>query len=137
MPERARGLIESALAGTPYLARALELLHEAAAGGSDECCAVWSEHGATVTALALVGLVAGARGAGRIHLLLGNDPQLVTRACDVLRAMGARLAVAEWPDDTSYAGALALLLASGFYEEGRIADYYRPGVDQRILRRDL
>jgi ribosomal protein S18 acetylase RimI-like enzyme len=90
-----------------------------------------------VTALALVGLVAGARGAGRVHLMLGDDPQLVTRACDVLRAMGARFAMAEWPDDGAFTGALRQLRDSGFHDEGRIADYYRAGVDQVILRRDL
>jgi hypothetical protein len=137
MPQRARGLIDSALAGTPYLSRALDLLDQAADGHSDESCAVWSEHGSAVTAFALVGLVAGARGAGRIHLLLGDDPQLITRACDVLRAMGARFAMAEWPDDASFAPAVGQLRAAGFHEEGRIADYYRPGVDQIILRRDL
>ena len=137
MPARARALIESALAGSPYLERALELLDEAARGGSDESCAVWTEHAGAVRGVALVGMVAGARGAGRIHLLIGDDPQLVMRACDVLRAMGARFAMAEWPDDGPFAAALALLRASGFAQEARIADYYRAGVDQFILRHDL
>lgn len=137
MPARARDLIASALADTPYLPRALELLHIAADHDSDESCAIWSEHRGVVTAVALVGLVAGASGAGRIHLLLGDDPHLVTRACDALRAMGARFAMAEWPEDPPFNDALERLRQSGFKDEARIASYYRPGVDQCILRRDL
>lgn len=132
-----RALIESALGGTPYLERALELLRVAQRGESDECCAVWSEHGGAVRAVALVGLVAGARGAGRIHLLLGEDPRLVRRSCDVLRAMGARFAIAEWPDDAPFASAFGQLRQAGFRVEARVPDYYRPGVDQVILRSDL
>lgn len=137
MPARARDLIESALSGTPYLARTLELLDAATHGDSNESCALWSEHRGEVTAVALVGLVAGATGAGRIHLLLGDDPRLVARACDVLRSLGARFVMAEWPDDGPFVNARARLQQSGFEEEACIPDYYRPGVDQFILRRDL
>jgi hypothetical protein len=137
MPARARALIQAALGGTPYLGRALELLDAASTHASDECCAVWAEHGGSVTALALVGLVAGTEGSGRIHLLLGDDPHLVARAGDVLRAMGARLAMAEWPDDTPFAAAIRRLREEGFEEEARIPDFYRPGVAQIFLRRDL
>ncbi|HEU4988331.1 MAG: hypothetical protein KGL93_13960 [Gemmatimonadota bacterium] len=137
MRARARDLIESTLGGTPYLARALELLALAEREAGDESCAVWTEHAGAVTALGLVGLVAGASGAGRIHLLLGHDSRLVASVCDVLRAMGARFAMAEWPDDAPFAGAIGLLRDAGFAEEARIAGYYRPGVDQVFLRRDL
>ncbi len=137
MAPGARALIESALDGTPYLARALELVSAAERRESDECCAVWSEHARAVSAVALVGLVAGANGAGRVHLLIGDDPHLVRRACDVLRAMGARFAIAEWPDDATFAGAFRQLREAGFREEARIPDYYRPGVDQVFLRRQL
>ncbi len=137
MTTRARRLVEAALGGTPYLARTLELLAVAEGPASDECCAVWSEHGGDATSLALVGLVAGARGAGRLHLLLGNDPHLVARACDVLRAMDARFAMAEWPDDAPFAAAIRRLHEEGFREEARVPDFYRPGVDQVFLRRDL
>jgi hypothetical protein len=137
MPPLARALVESALGGTPYLAPAVELLEQAVQGGSDECVAVWTEHGGAATALARVGLVAGASGAGRIRLLLGNDPHRVARACDVLRAMGARFVVAEWPADAAFAAAVALLEQYGFTEIARIPDYYRPGVDQVVLRHDL
>ncbi|MGH7669923.1 MAG: hypothetical protein ACRENQ_10575 [Gemmatimonadaceae bacterium] len=137
MPRRARDLIEVTLGGTSYLTRALELLEIAERQASDECCAVWTEHGGAATALALVGLVAGTSGAGRVHLLVGDDPHLIARACDVLRAMGARFAIAEWPDDTPFQGALRRLREEGFAPEARIADYYRPGVDQVVMRRDL
>ena len=137
MPARARDLVQSALQGTPYLERALELLSVAEHRDSDESCALWTEHAGTVTALALVGLVAGARGAGRIHLLLGDDPHLVARACDVLRAMGARFAIAEWPDDVPFHDARRRLREEGFDEEARIPHYFRAGVDQIFLRRDL
>ncbi len=137
MPARARHLIEAALAGTPYLARGLELLQAAEHGAGDECCAVWTERENAVTAVALVGLVAGAEGAGRIHLLIGGDPHLVSRALDVLRAMGARFAMAEWPSDDAFAGAVERLRQEGFREEARIPGFYRAGVDQLFLRREL
>ncbi|MHB1862291.1 MAG: hypothetical protein ACYCVL_04900 [Gemmatimonadaceae bacterium] len=137
MPARARDLIESALGGTPYLTRALELLAIAQRQDSDECCAVWIEHGDMVTAVALVGLVAGSTGAGRVHLLAGHDPHLVARACDVLRAMGARFAMAEWPDDAPYRAAIRRLREEGFDEEARIPDFFRDGVALLFLRRDL
>jgi hypothetical protein len=137
MLRHARRLVEATLGGTPYLARVLELLAVAERAESDECCVVWSEHGDTATSVAVVGLVAGAQDAGRIHLLLGNDPRLVARACDVLRAMNARFAMAEWPDDTPFAGGIRRLREEGFHEEARVTDLYRPGVDQVFLRRDL
>ncbi len=137
MPPRARDLIESVLRETPYRSRALELLEVAEHRSSDESCAVWTEHEGAVTSLALVGLVAGARGAGRIHLLLGDDPHLVARACDVLRAMGARFAIAEWPDDAPFREPLRRLREEGFAQEARIPDYFRAGVDQVFMRRDL
>ena len=137
MPARARDLVESALRGTPYLGRALELLDIAERRSSDESCAIWSEHDGAVTSLALLGLVAGARGAGRIHLLLGDDPHLVARSCDVLRAMGARFAIAEWPDDAPFREPLRRLREEGFAQEARIPDYFRSGVDQVFMRRDL
>lgn len=137
MPARARDLIQSALGGTPYLPRALELFEAAEHQTSDESCAVWTEHAGVVTALALAGLVTGASGAGRIHLLLGEDPHLVARTCDVLRAMGARFAIAEWPDDGPFREPLRRLREEGFSQEARIPDYYRPGVDQVVMRCNL
>jgi hypothetical protein len=137
VPARARQLLETVLGGTPYVARGLELLEAATHPASDECCAVWVEHDGRITALALVGLVAGSKGAGRVHLLVGLDPHLVARALDVLRAMGARFAMAEWPDDATFASAIRRLHEEGFREEGRIAQFYRAGVDQVFLRRDL
>jgi hypothetical protein len=137
MSPGARELIEAALGGTAYLDRALELLDTAARGNSSECCAVWSEHGGVANALALVGLVAGASGAGRVHLLVGDSPRIVAQACDVLRAMGARFAMAEWPDDAAFAAAILRLRADGFHEVARVSGFYRPGVDQVFLRRDL
>ena len=125
MPTRARDLIESTLGGTPYLARALELLDLAERQNSDESCAVWTEHEGAVTSLALVGMVAG------------DAPRLVARACDVLRAMGARFAIAEWPDDIPFREALRRLREEGFAQEARIPDYFRAGVDQVFMRRNL
>jgi hypothetical protein len=134
---RARDLIASSLAGTLYLERALELLHVAERGDSTESCAVWAERDGAVHAVALVGLVAGAIGAGKIHLVLGDDRHVVARACDVLRALGARFALAEWPDDSSFAASITVLREEGFVEEARIPDFYRPGVALLFLRRDL
>jgi hypothetical protein len=134
---RARDLISSSLGGTPYLARALELLGVAEQGDTTESCAVWSERDGTVHAVALVGLVAGAVGAGKIHLAIGDDRHVVSRACDVLRALGARFALAEWPDDSPFLESMTILREEGFAEEARIPDFYRPGVALVFLRRDL
>ena len=73
----ARILIESSLGGTPYVARALELLDIAERGISSESCVVWSEHGGVVHTVALVGLMAALNGGGQIHLLLGDDRHIV------------------------------------------------------------
>jgi hypothetical protein len=133
----ARELVASALGGTPYVARALELMDVAAHGASDEAVAVWTERDDAVHAVALVGLVSGAVGAGRVHLMVGHDPHIVDRACDVLRAMGARFAMAEWPDDATFAPAVEMLRTAGFREVGRIPDFYRAGTAQVFLRRNL
>ena len=135
--DSARHLIEASLAGTPYLVRALELADIAARRDSTESCAIWSERGGVVHSVALVGLVPGAIGAGKIHLVLGDDRHVVARACDVLRALGARFAAAEWPDDAPFTQASIILRQEGFVEEARIPDFYRPGVALVFLKRDL
>ena len=134
----ARILIESSLGGTPYVARALELLDIAERGISSESCVVWSEHGGVVHTVALVGLLMDAlNGGGQIHLLLGDDRHIVARACEVLRALGARYAIAEWPDEAPFTDAITLLREEGFAVESRVRNSARPAGELVILRREL
>ena len=133
----ARILIESSLGGTPYVARALELLDIAERGISSESCVVWSEHGGVVHTVALVGLMAALNDGGQIHLLLGDDRHIVARACEVLRALGARYAIAEWPDEAPFTAAITLLREEGFAVESRVRKSDRAAGELVILRREL
>jgi hypothetical protein len=51
-----------------------------------------------------------------------------------LAARGARMVVAEWPDEPPFVAAAARLRELGWSEEGRIAEFTAPGVDLVILR---
>ncbi|MBX6333686.1 MAG: GNAT family N-acetyltransferase [Gemmatimonadaceae bacterium] len=73
----------------------------------------------------------GARGQG-----VGSA--LVAHAARALRERGARFLLAEVPDDPHVLGDYwALLVACGFFEESRVADFYRDGIALAFLRRAL
>lgn len=141
----ARVLVRSALGGTPYEDRVLEILALAERGHDPEHRALLLGRDGTVAALALYGEVAGSLGAGRLHTLLRapslRDDDAVSRLIDAvaaeLRATGARFLIAEQPDDPVLGAMLGLLRRHGFTEQARVADFYRDGVDLVFLRMAL
>ena len=134
-----------ALGVTPYVDRVIELLDQAARGGDREAQALIIERDGTIAGLVLFGLVAGTRGAARLHALVlnrGVDPddvgaRLTAAAAASVASEGARLLLAELPDDPALGRVPAVLLRNGFREEARIPDFFRDGVPLSLLRRDL
>ena len=134
----ARALVDSAVAGTPYGELPRLALERALAGGSAESLAVVAVEGEALVGLALYGLVAGTRGAAKLHFTAGTSTrQLLDEVATDLRRRGARLLVAELPADPAVRAWRGALEACGFAIEGRVADYHRDGVDLLLLRREL
>jgi L-amino acid N-acyltransferase YncA len=141
----ARVLLMGALGVTPYIDRAMEVLQLAERGHDDEHRALVIARDGTVAALALFGAVAGAIGVRKLHATIlapsvsaaDVGARLVTAVLDESRGEGARLVVAELPDDPVMGQTRALLASVGFEEEARVPDYYREGVALTLLRRDL
>ena len=141
----ARALVHAALGVTPYVDRVVELLELAARGSDPEARALIIERDGTIAGLVLFGLVAGARGAARLHALVldrgvnaGDVGGRLTSAAAVTAASaGARLLVAEVPDDPALGQVPAVLLRNGFREEARVPDFFRDGVALTFMRRDL
>jgi ribosomal protein S18 acetylase RimI-like enzyme len=140
-----RRLLSSELGGTPYGDALVPVFELAMEGSSRESRVLVATAGDEVVGFILYGLVAGASGAGRLHgvavtaaaRLSGIATRLVDAAVAELSALGARMVIAELANDPVHAPGLALLRRSQFVEEARIADYYRDGVDQLVLRREL
>ncbi len=95
--------------------------------------------------VAVAGFVAGAVGTGKVHLVAVEPPMrgrgrgaaLVEAAVRTLAERGARLVVAEMPDDPTDAALVAgraALERGGFAEEARVRDLFRDGVDLVVLR---
>jgi hypothetical protein len=134
-----------ALGVTPYVDRVVEVLDQAARGGDSEPQALIIERDGTIAGLVLFGVIPGTRGATRLHALLLNrgvdaddvGGRLLGAAADALASSGARLVVAELPDDPALGAVPGVLLRNGFREEARIADFFRDGVALSLLRRDL
>ena len=139
MPEderAARTLVTGALAGSRYLARAVEQLDAALRFEDPEYLAVLAERGRDVVALALFGTVAGARQCSKLHLLVGDADALEVLAGGIAQLCaesGERLLVCELPDDARFSALSDALAACGFSEEGRVADYVADGVALRLL----
>jgi ribosomal protein S18 acetylase RimI-like enzyme len=141
----ARGLLEDAFARTPYGASPRLALNRALEAESDESLALGACDGPRLVGLVLYGMVAGSRGAAKLHAvavtaaarLRGVAAHMIDAAADALVRRGARLVVAEAPDDPVMRPGLALLERSGFAVEGRVGDFYRDRVDLLLLRRDL
>ena len=131
----ARALVERVVAGTPYGGLPLLALERALSGATDEYLGLISLRRGGADGLALYGLVAGTRGAAKLHLVTGEGAaQLLDAVAADLRRRGARLMVAEVPDDRAWRAALE---EGAFVVEGRIADYYRDGVHLLLMRREL
>ena len=141
----ARALVHAVLGVTPYVDRAVELLDQAARGGDPEARALVIERDGTIAGLVVFGTVAGTNGAARLHALVldrGIDPddvgaRLTDAAAAALADHGARLILAELPDDAALSAVAGVLLRNGFREEARIPDFFREGVALSFLRRDL
>jgi hypothetical protein len=141
----ARALVYAALGVTPYVDRAVELLDRAARGGDPEARALVIERDGTIARLIIFGVVAGTSGAARLHALVldrgvsADDVggRLTSAAAALVASAGARLLVAEVPDDPALGAVPAVLLRNGFREEARVPDFFRDGVALTFLRRDL
>jgi len=143
----ARVLLMGALGVTPYIDRAMEVLQRAERGGSqdDEHRALVIARDGTVAALALFGVVAGASGVMKLHMVVlapsvsveDVGARMIGAVVDTARTHGMRLLVAELPDDPSMGTMRALLTANGFEQEARVPDYIREGIALTLLRRTL
>jgi GNAT superfamily N-acetyltransferase len=141
----ARVLLMGALGVTPYIDRAMEVLQLAERGHDHEHRALVIARDGTVAALALYGAVAGALGVSKLHAAVvapsvsvaDVGQRLVSAILDEARSEGARLVVAEMPDDPAIGQVRALLASVGFEEEARVPDFYRAGVALTLLRREL
>ncbi len=142
--EPVRALVWAALGVTPYVDRVIELL-EAAERGDPDSRALVVERDGTVAALALYGPVVGTANTWRLTATLVAaqwEPAELGRALIAAvvartRSEGGRMLVAELADDVALGRSLALLLANGFGEEGRVRDFFRAGIALLFLRRDL
>ena len=140
----ARALAAGAVAATPYAPAILDALAAALEGRGAEWEALVAARAGEVVGVAVYGLIAGAAGAGRLHLvavtagarLRGVGTALVDAAVAALAARGARFVLAELADDPRMAPGRELVLHAGFAEESRVPDFYADGIDLAFLRRD-
>jgi hypothetical protein len=141
----ARALVYAALGVTPYVDRVVELLEDAVRGKDREAKALVVERDGTIAGLAIYGLVAGTSGAAKLHALVldrgvsADDVggRLTLAAAAAAAQLGARLLIAELPDDPAVGAIPGVLLRHGFHEEARIPDFFREGVALSFLRREL
>lgn len=141
----ARSLIERELGGTPYLETPLWALDTALDGISAEAQALVADRDGEVVGVAVYGEYPGAKGAGRIYILVvtasarlrGIGLRLLEAVHDALVRHGARFVLAELSDDAIMRPGLELLERYGYVEEGRVDDLFRNGVALRLLRKEL
>jgi hypothetical protein len=125
--------------GTPYLARMLEVLDSALRFEDPEYLCLLAAVGESDPPLGLVvfGTVLGARRATKVHAVVAPDPRVQLALLDAVRETcvrsGERLVVCELPQDVPFEITAVALAASGYHEEGRIADFVRDGVALRLL----
>ena len=134
--EASRALVTTQFAGTPYFDWIMEQLNGVLAQSDPEREGLVAVSGtdARVIGLVLFGAVAGATGVARIHALVGDAPAAL-RALIAATLGDARMSVCELADDAPHRAAADALLARGFVEEGRVADFFRDGVALRLLTR--
>ena len=119
IPRLALPARNDAFSGTRYETRIRELLE-------DPECTVFDEP----DALLIYSPIAGALDVIKLHLLAGAGASRL-----LARIPRARLIVAEVPDDPPFATMRAILVANGYREEGRIADFVADGIALSILTR--
>ena len=137
-----RVLLMGALGVTPYIDRALEVLELAERGHDPEHRALVIARDGTVAGLALFGMIAGTRGAARLHTAVlapgveADDvgERLMDAVVHAARESGARFLLAEMPDDPAIGSVLALLRQHGFREDARVPDFFREGVALSFLK---
>jgi ribosomal protein S18 acetylase RimI-like enzyme len=141
----ARALADTALGDAPYAEPLLASLDGALTAASDEYRAIVAHDEGALVGLVVFGETAGARGAGRIYVVVvdaaarrrGIATALLEAACHDLGARGARFVAIELPEDPHVERGRWLADRGGFREEARVSDYVREGVGLVFLRRDL
>lgn len=141
----AHELAAAELLQSPYAELPSSALAAALAGESAEARGLVAESEGELKALVVFGMVAGAIGTGRVHLvavsaaarLRGVGGALLAAAMERFRDDAVRVVFVEMPDDPSVAPGRSLLLREGFVEEARVADFFRDGVSLVLLRRDV
>lgn len=127
----ARALVSAQFGGTPYEARFLEQLELATKGDDPECRALVA--GDEPSAVALFGFVAGATGVAKIHALAGDDRSELRSLARAVRGTDIRLVVCEFAGDAVFGVTGQILQELGFEEDGRVANFFRDGVDLVVL----
>jgi ribosomal protein S18 acetylase RimI-like enzyme len=144
--DRAREILIGACgAESPYRARVLEIFHDAARASTTEHQALVAVDHDVVVGVALFGHVAGSKGAAVLYIVAvatgyerrGVGAALASAVERRLRDGGARVVIAELPDEPASAALRALLTHAGYREEARVPDYYRDHVALLFLRHDL
>jgi ribosomal protein S18 acetylase RimI-like enzyme len=141
--ETLRAIVRNEFVGSTYRDSAEYFVALAIQGKTQESRGIVAERSGAVVGYALLGEVAGTSGTARLLLLTvlpntrreGIGTALCETAAAVLEINGARSVVVELPNDDSTAAGRAVLARCGFTEAGRIADYYRDGVDLLVLQR--
>lgn len=141
----ARELARTEVAGTPLVEASLHALERALGGDDAEAWGLVAIRGDELVGLVLLGLVAGAQRAGRLHLvvvtasarLAGVGRSLLDRAAQDAASRGARFLLAEIPEDPALAPGHELLRRAGFRVESRIPDFVREGIGIAFVRREL
>ena len=138
----ARALVSAHVGGTRYSARTYEVLRLALIGSDDEHIGLIlpasASHAddASLSAVAVIGAVAGASGAWRLHWLFAQSlttaTLLASAVVDVARDRGARLVVCELPDDAPFVAASDAVADAGFILEGAVPDFVRDGIALRL-----
>ena len=91
-------------------------------------------------AFVMVEHIAGGHGTWRLHVVCGADAlcaEAIRRALADTWAHGGRLAVAELPDEPTFAPLARVLRESGFRDAGRVEDFFADGVALAILTHDI
>ncbi|MEO8879713.1 MAG: hypothetical protein ABI446_04905 [Gemmatimonadaceae bacterium] len=139
-------VVERGLRGTPYLDGALEALRSAVESSDPKGRAVGTSIDGRLESVIVCGFFGGASGAGRLQLAV-VEPEvrrvrlgwlLVEDAVSYLGIHGARFVLAELPDDShALPGAREFLESMSFREESRVENFYRDGIAQLFMRRDI
>ncbi len=139
-------VIERVLRGTPYIDGALDALRSTVESPGADARAVGTMLEGRLESVIVSGFFGGTDGAGRVQLtVIDADVRrmrlgwlLVEHAISYLGTKGARFVLAELPDDPrALPGARDFLESMSFREESRVDNFYREGVAQLFMRREI